>query len=137
MLASPVPELLRSSLENVALQIKLLRTLSHNKKWQKNEKARKKGDVGGIKAILGSCIEPPSAELVEASLSSLRAVGALDEKEMLTPLGFHLAKMPVGNVRLGKMLVYGVMFRCLTPVLVIAAVLTGKPICGSSLSSLF
>lgn len=108
MLASPVPELLRSSLENVALQIKLLRTLSRNKKWQKSARSQKKGDVGGIKAILSSCIEPPPSELVEASVCSLRAVGALDEKEMLTPLGFHLAKLPVGDVRLGKMLVYGI-----------------------------
>ena len=132
MRPSPIPELLRSSLENVSLKIKLLRTLSQSKKWLKDKSAQKKGDIGGIKSILSSCIEPPSKQLIESSVYALQEVGCLDEKELLTPLGYHLSKLPVGNVRLGKMLIYGVIFECLTPILVIAAVLTGKSIYRAS-----
>ena len=45
---------------------------------------------------------------------------ALDLREYLTPLGYHLAALPV-NVRVGKMMLYGTIFRCLDPVLTIAA----------------
>ena len=132
MKPSPIPELLRSSLEGVALRIKLLLTLSNSKKWLKDKKAQQKGDKGGIKSVLTACIEPPPKELIEAAVNGLKEVGALDNKELLTPLGFHLAKLPVGNVRLGKMLIFAVIFSCLTPVLVIAAILTGKPIYRAS-----
>ena len=128
MKLSPIPELLRTSLENISLQIKLLRTLSQNKKWLKEKKYSKNGDIGGIKKILISCIESPSIELIESSVNLLKSVGALDEKELLTPLGFHLAKLPVGNVKLSKMLIYGVIFRCITPILIISSILTGKSI---------
>ena len=47
----------------------------------------------------------------------LDAVDAADE---LTPLGHHLAELPV-DARLGKMMLYGAMFGCLDPVLTIAA----------------
>ena len=53
-------------------------------------------------------------------------LGALDENEILTPLGFHLAKLPVGNIRIGKMLIYGSLLRCASPVLDIAAILSCK-----------
>ena len=45
----------------------------------------------------------------------------------LTPLGYHLAQMPV-DVRLGKMILYGCIFNCLEPVLTISAALGGKSI---------
>lgn len=44
---------------------------------------------------------------------------------MLTPLGVHLAHLPV-NVHIGKMIIFGVIFRCLDPILTIAAALTSK-----------
>ena len=55
-------------------------------------------------------------------MASLKRLGALDEREGLTPLGQHLATLPV-DVRVGKMLLYGSMLGCLDPVLTIAAVL--------------
>lgn len=38
---------------------------------------------------------------------------------------FHLAQLPV-NPRVGKMMLFGAMFQCLTPVLIIAASLSFK-----------
>ncbi|CAJ1395199.1 unnamed protein product [Effrenium voratum] len=43
----------------------------------------------------------------------------------LTPLGFHLAHMPV-DVRIGKMLIYGSLCKCLAPILTIAACLSQR-----------
>lgn len=52
-------------------------------------------------------------------------MGALDNQESLTPLGCHLAALPV-DVRIGKLLLYGAMFNCLDSVLTIAASLSQK-----------
>ena len=50
---------------------------------------------------------------------------ALDDKEDLTPLGYHLAKLPIDPYS-GKMLLFGAMFSCLDPILTIAACLSYK-----------
>jgi len=52
-------------------------------------------------------------------------LNALDEKENLTPLGFHLAKLPIGPLE-GKMIILGAMFSCLSPIMTIAASLNFK-----------
>ena len=59
---------------------------------------------------------------INASTDLLRQIGALDEAndDCLTPLGFHLATLPV-DVRIGKMLIYGAIFGCVEPVLTMAA----------------
>ena len=43
------------------------------------------------------------------------------EEEALTPLGWHLASLPV-DPKIGKMLLMGALFACIEPVLTIAAV---------------
>mmetsp|Transcript_5752 Transcript_5752/g.16586 ORF Transcript_5752/g.16586 Transcript_5752/m.16586 type:complete len:1474 (-) Transcript_5752:147-4568(-) len=75
--------------------------------------------------------QPPEEESVQNALTLLTEVGAIQEFsptspakiERLTPLGQHLAKLPV-HVRLGKMLIFGALFRCLDKVLTIAASLS-------------
>lgn len=70
--------------------------------------------------------QPPSNESVQAALNVLEEVGAItSERKFLTPLGQHLAKLPV-DVRLGKMLVLGSLFQCVDKVLTIAASLSSK-----------
>jgi ATP-dependent RNA helicase DHX57 len=102
-----LPEIRRVPLEGLCLQIQLQRM------------------AGGIAGFLGKALEPPKVESVEAAVASLKRLGALDERECLTPLGQHLATLPV-DVRVGKMLLYGSMLGCLDPVLTIAAVLSGR-----------
>lgn len=50
---------------------------------------------------------------------------ALDANEDLTPLGHHLAALPV-NPRVGKIILFGAIFSCLDPVLTVASVLGFK-----------
>eukprot|EP00913_Durusdinium_trenchii_P018785 g17652.t1 len=71
--------------------------------------------------------EPPALEAVERAIRALVAIGALenDSQLRLTPLGFHLAHMPV-DARIGKMLVYGSLCKCLAPILTIAACLSQR-----------
>jgi HrpA-like RNA helicase len=70
--------------------------------------------------------QPPSDDSILAALDVLEEVGAItSDRKFLTPLGQHLAKLPV-DVRLGKMLVLGSLFQCLDKVLTIAASLSSK-----------
>ena len=50
---------------------------------------------------------------------------ALDHNEDLTPLGYHLAKMPC-DPHTSKMLLFGAMFSCLDPILTVGASLSFK-----------
>ncbi|CAN5951634.1 unnamed protein product [Sphagnum jensenii] len=52
-------------------------------------------------------------------------VGAVDEEEEITPLGYHLAALPV-DVHIAKMMIYGAVFGCISPVLTVAACLNHK-----------
>ncbi|KAI5058462.1 hypothetical protein GOP47_0026632 [Adiantum capillus-veneris] len=70
-------------------------------------------------------IEHPKMEAVDSAIHTLREVGALDSNEELTPLGFHLAKLPV-DVHVGKMILYGAVLGCVSPILTIAACLSYK-----------
>ena len=58
-------------------------------------------------------------------MQRLKNVGALYLDDSLTPLGYHLAQLPV-DVRIGKLMLYGCMFRCLDAALTIAACLSFK-----------
>lgn len=57
---------------------------------------------------------------------SLVVLGVLDKTESLTPLGERVACMSC-DPRLGKVLVLSAMFRCVLPMLCVAACLTRDP----------
>ncbi|XP_019434912.1 PREDICTED: DExH-box ATP-dependent RNA helicase DExH7, chloroplastic [Lupinus angustifolius] len=101
-----VPEMLRMPLVELCLQIKLL-------------------SLGYIKPFLSGAIDPPKVEAMSSAISLLYEVGALEGDEMLTPLGHHLAKLPV-DVLIGKMMLYGAIFGCLSPILSVSAFLSYK-----------
>lgn len=101
-----VPEMLRTPLVELCLQIKLL-------------------SLGQIKPFLSKALEPPRDEAMTSAISVLYEVGALEGDEFLTPLGHHLAKLPV-DVLIGKMMIYGGIFGCLSPILSISAFLSYK-----------
>ncbi|EXB29033.1 ATP-dependent RNA helicase DHX29 [Morus notabilis] len=101
-----VPEMLRTPLVELCLQIKFL-------------------SLGHIKPFLSKAIEPPKDEAMTSAISLLYEVGALEGDELLTPLGHHLAKLPV-DVLIGKMMIYGGIFGCLSPILSISAFLSHK-----------
>ncbi|GFS24549.1 ATP-dependent RNA helicase DHX29-like, partial [Elysia marginata] len=102
------PELLRVPLEELCLNIM-------------------KCKYGHPHQFLQGALDPPSSLAVTRALGLLREVGACQADETtLTPLGHHLAALPV-DVRIGKMLLLAAVFGCLEQVAVIAAAMTDKP----------
>jgi HrpA-like RNA helicase len=81
------PEILRVPLQQLCLQIKLLQ-------------------YGGILSFLTKAIQPPSTDAIQAAVSTLTEFGALNKSEELTPLGYHLANLPV-DIHIGKLLLFG------------------------------
>ncbi|RLM75014.1 ATP-dependent RNA helicase DHX36 [Panicum miliaceum] len=101
-----VPEMLRMPLTELCLQIKSLH-------------------LGDIKSFLLKAVEPPNEEAISSAIDLLYKVGAFEGHEELSPLGYHLAKLPV-DVLIGKMMLYGAIFGCLSPILSVAAFLSYK-----------
>ncbi|KAF8762551.1 hypothetical protein HU200_009326 [Digitaria exilis] len=101
-----VPEMLRMPLTELCLQIKSLH-------------------LGDIKSFLLKAVEPPNEESISSAVDLLYKVGAFEGHEELSPLGYHLAKLPV-DVLIGKMMLYGAIFGCLSPILSVAAYLSYK-----------
>ncbi|PON66853.1 ATP-dependent RNA helicase DHX [Parasponia andersonii] len=96
-----LPELLRTPLNSLCLQIKSLQ-------------------VGSIGEFLSAALQPPEPLAVQNAIGFLKMIGALDENENLTYLGKFLSVLPV-DPKLGKMLIMGAVFRCFDPVLTIVS----------------
>lgn len=110
MRAIGLPELLRSDLQEICLDVK--------------SQAFKMP----VRDFLAEAIEPPSPAAVDAAMRSLTALDALtEEDEKLTPLGRLLASLPV-HPALGKMIVLGIIFRCLDPMIVLGAAAQERPL---------
>eukprot|EP00943_MAST-04B_sp_MAST-4B-sp1_P006597 g6597.t1 len=89
-----VPELLRTPLEELCLQIKLLC-----------------GDNMSIKTFLANAPDQPQEIAVRDAIISLKRIGALDEDENLTMLGYYLGKIPL-EPRLARMAMMAIPFGC-------------------------
>ncbi|KAF6017324.1 YTHDC2 [Bugula neritina] len=103
-----VAEMLRSPLQELCLQTKLLAPSNT-----------------GIADFLSLAPEPPSFLIARNAVQLLKQMDALDDSEDLTELGHHLVDIPI-SPRLGKMIIYSVMLKCLDPVLTIACTLAYK-----------
>ncbi|KAL6479481.1 hypothetical protein MHYP_G00129140 [Metynnis hypsauchen] len=101
-----LPEIQRTPLEELCLQIKILK-------------------LGPIASFLRKSLDPPSDRAIELAITHLMDLNALDHNEELTPLGFHLARLPV-EPHIGKMILFGALLACLDPVLTIATSLSFK-----------
>uniref|UniRef100_A0A3Q3GD52 ATP-dependent DNA/RNA helicase DHX36 n=1 Tax=Labrus bergylta TaxID=56723 RepID=A0A3Q3GD52_9LABR len=104
--AYQLPEIMRTPLEELCLQIKILK-------------------LGSIAHFLAKALDPPTEQAVSLAIKSLIDLNALDNEENLTPLGFHLARLPV-EPHIGKLILFGALLGCLDPVLTIAASLSFK-----------
>ncbi|XP_053917909.1 putative ATP-dependent RNA helicase DHX57 isoform X2 [Cuculus canorus] len=109
LIRQQLPEIQRVPLEQLCLRIKILEMFS----------------AQSLHSVLSQLIEPPRTESLRASKVRLQDLGALTPDEKLTPLGYHLASLPV-DVRIGKLMLFGTIFRCLDPALTIAASLAFK-----------
>ncbi|XP_055837370.1 ATP-dependent DNA/RNA helicase DHX36 [Episyrphus balteatus] len=104
--AVPSPEIVRSKLEGVLLNLKLLHI----------------NDVAGFMRTLLDC---PNEKAIELGISLLKRINALDENETITPLGMHLARLPV-DPQMGKMILMGTLFRCVDPITTVASAISYK-----------
>ncbi|XP_015957747.1 DExH-box ATP-dependent RNA helicase DExH3 isoform X2 [Arachis duranensis] len=96
-----LPELLRTPLQSLCLQIKSLQ-------------------LGSISEFLARALQPPEALSVQNAVEYLKIIGALDDNENLTVLGRKLSMLPV-EPKLGKMLILGAIFNCLDPIMTVVA----------------
>ncbi|KAJ3402088.1 hypothetical protein HDU80_005387 [Chytriomyces hyalinus] len=115
------PEMLRLPLEELVLRVLASSMLDQ--------------DIPNVRMFMAQAPDPPPVRHVERAITVLKQIQAISEKsdgsnptsnpgtETLTPLGQQLAGLPV-DVRLGKMLLFAVMLKCLDPVLTIAASLS-------------
>ena len=97
-----LPELLRVDLQDICLKVK-----AHALE-------------APIREFLADAIEPPAPNAVDAAVLNLQALDAITEHENITALGRLLSTLPVHPV-LGKMIVLGIIFRCLDPMLILGA----------------
>lgn len=105
----PVPEMLRLSLQDLALRIKILKI-----------------KIGtSIEDVLVKALDPPSSTNIQRAVSALVEVKALTVNEEITSMGRLLSKLPM-DVHLGKFLLVAALFKCLDPALTIAATLNSK-----------
>lgn len=75
-----------------------------------------KCNLGSPEDFLSRALDPPQQQVIGNAMNLLRKIGAcLLNEPKLTPLGQHLAALPV-NVKIGKMLIFGAIFGCLDPV---------------------
>lgn len=96
-----LPEILRTPLQSLCLQIKSLK-------------------LGSISEFLSRALQSPELLAVQNAIEYLKVIGALDENENLTVLGRYLTMLPM-EPKFGKMLVLGAIFYCLDPILTIVA----------------
>ncbi|WVR06931.1 hypothetical protein IAU60_003967 [Kwoniella sp. DSM 27419] len=105
----PIPEMLRLSLQDLALRIKILKV-----------------PLGRtVESVLLQALDPPSSINIQRAIASLVEVKALTANEEITPMGRLLSKLPM-DVHLGKFLLVAAMLKCLDPALTIAATLNSK-----------
>jgi ATP-dependent RNA helicase DHX29 len=100
------PEMLRLSLQDLAIRVKVC-------------------NLGGIEETLSGALDPPSAKNIRRAVDALKDVRALTQREELTPLGQQLARLPL-DVFLGKLVLLGVVFKCLDMAITTAAIMSSK-----------
>jgi ATP-dependent RNA helicase DHX29 len=103
---SQTPEMLRLSLQDLAMRVKICK-------------------IGGIEETLVQALDAPSAKNIRRAVDALIDVRALTPAEDLTPLGIQLARLPL-DVFLGKLILLGTIFKCLDMAVTVSAILSSK-----------
>jgi ATP-dependent RNA helicase DHX36 len=139
-----LPEMLRVGLEDLVLQILILdlgepssflgRALNPPSQLSMRNSLKLLEELGAVEcswrdndAAYGALkIEEPKAMVTEDEDGFLvKSCADMDVTSELTALGFHLATLPV-DPRVGKMMIYGALFRCIDPALTIAASMSAR-----------
>ncbi|QIW95098.1 hypothetical protein AMS68_000616 [Peltaster fructicola] len=96
-----VPEIMRTNLVALALDVK----------------ARFPSER--LETLLGEALQAPTVESINAARNELQAIHAIDQDEELTILGRLLSQLPLPP-HWGRVVLMGVLFNCLDPILIIA-----------------
>jgi len=126
MLAQTSPEIVRTPLEDIVLQVCLL---------EEHKSTRGASPM----MFLSNAPEPPPEINLKESCDHLLEIGALTHTPLeesidtyrLTSLGYHLSHLPM-DAKVGKVLIVGCILQCLEPALTIAAVLSSSKSCWLS-----
>eukprot|EP01062_Namystynia_karyoxenos_P078516 TRINITY_DN809_c0_g1_i2.p1 TRINITY_DN809_c0_g1~~TRINITY_DN809_c0_g1_i2.p1 ORF type:complete len:1791 (+),score=482.24 TRINITY_DN809_c0_g1_i2:97-5373(+) len=103
----PTPEIQRTPLEQTCLVLRA------------TNRVRRCAD------FLHEVMDHPSSRAVDAAVNECIALGAMKGEEEITPLGYLLARLPV-TPRMGRMLIHGVVWGCLPPLLTLAATMQAR-----------
>lgn len=102
MLSTSIPEIQRTNLANVVLQLKAM----------------------GINDLLGfDFMDPPPLQTLVGAMESLYTLDALDEEGLLTRIGRKMAEFPL-EPQLSKMLIVSAELKCSDEILTIVAMLS-------------
>ena len=121
LLEQGTPEMVRTPLDELVLQVCLL--------YEQRRKSNSVGKNDGVdpSKLLNQVPEPPSPTSLEQACQHLIDVDALvevdDHKFRLTPLGFHLSRLPM-DPKVGKVLIVGCLLGCADNALTVAAALS-------------
>ncbi|KXS09779.1 P-loop containing nucleoside triphosphate hydrolase protein [Gonapodya prolifera JEL478] len=110
-----IPEIARSDLQELALHIKALEIPMRDRS----------GRMDTIEDVLEQALQPPEKAAVQEAIRNLKSLHALDRNENMTPLGHALAAIPL-EPTFGRMVLLGVIFKCLDPILTLAAGITNR-----------
>lgn len=102
MIEAPIPEIQREDLRQLCLDIK------------------SRGFRQSIGDLLQACISPPLPQSVATSVADLINLGALTEREQITPLGRILAGFPL-SPHFAKLVILGIIYKCLDPMLILSS----------------
>ena len=119
------PEMLRLSLENVVLKVKLLGIRTKGSSGGRHGGDGPEGGVNSAKAVLAQSIQSPDPGSVDTALGKLAALGALTssaDSSEVTPFGRSLATFP-GDLGLGKLVAFANLLGVLGDGIVMAAAL--------------
>ncbi|XP_072173861.1 ATP-dependent RNA helicase DHX30-like [Diadema setosum] len=111
-----VPEMLRIPLEHIVVQAKV-----HN-------------DSLSAAEFLSHALETPPPEAVSAAVDLLQDLDIMDNDEHLTPLGQKVACFAC-DPRIAKALIFSAIFRCVDPILTIAASLSTRDLFRENLEN--
>ena len=118
-----LPEMQRSPLEEICLQVKMMQETLHGTIHSKG------APLPTCASFLKRAVEAPLPQAVDSAVTLLIDIGAFTtagQDERITRLGRHLADLPL-HPRVGKMLLYASLLGVLDPILTIACAGAYRP----------
>jgi hypothetical protein len=142
------PEILRTPLDELSLQVCLLYEQRYDEAKQRTSQSQQQRPnqpvgVSPIRFLRQTPEPPPDESIVEAcnhllEVGAVHAVGHNEADEdiigqmyRLTPLGYHLSRLPM-DAKVGKVLIVGCILKCLDGALIVAAALSHTKSCFPS-----